>query len=168
MHGNPPQTLFRVPCHLVGRRAKPRTGAPTPGPAGAPEPKLAEEASPGPVDSQAWANQGTAGWRKGATVPGPARGSLNMAMQGSPPWTPSKVPCPTVDGWMKPRTGAPTLGPSRTLAQGPAGAPKLKPKGEDSPGQVDSQAWPLRVRKTGGSVCPPQGPPGARDPVMAL
>ncbi|KAJ1196440.1 hypothetical protein NDU88_000311 [Pleurodeles waltl] len=74
MHGSPPQTLSRVPCDLVGRRAKPRTGAPTPGPDGAPEPTLTGEAFLGPVDSQSWAPQGTAGWRKGVLTPRPSGG----------------------------------------------------------------------------------------------
>ncbi|KAJ1132402.1 hypothetical protein NDU88_010716 [Pleurodeles waltl] len=74
MHGSPPQTLFRVPCHLVGRRAKPRTGAPNTMPAGAPEPKLTGESSLGPVDSQVWVPQGTAGWKKRVPAPGPGGG----------------------------------------------------------------------------------------------
>ncbi|KAJ1210339.1 hypothetical protein NDU88_005705 [Pleurodeles waltl] len=90
MHGSPPKTRSRVPCHLVGWRAKPRTGAPNPAPGGAPEPKLTGESSLGPVDSQVRAPQGTAGWRKGVPDPGPSRGSLNKATQGGA----SLVPVP--------------------------------------------------------------------------
>ncbi|KAJ1089180.1 hypothetical protein NDU88_002331 [Pleurodeles waltl] len=72
MHGSPPQTLSQVPCHLVGWRAKPRTEAPNTMPAGAPEPKLAREASLGLVDSQVWAPQGTQAGGRECLSQGPA------------------------------------------------------------------------------------------------
>ncbi|KAJ1153706.1 hypothetical protein NDU88_006464 [Pleurodeles waltl] len=96
-----------------------------PPPRGLPEPwhgdrelKPEGEASPGLVDSQAWAPHGTAGWRMGASVQGPSRGCLNTATQGRPPRTPSQVPCHTGAG-TKPRKGARTLGPARALARAP-------------------------------------------------
>ncbi|KAJ1189483.1 hypothetical protein NDU88_006228 [Pleurodeles waltl] len=59
------------------------------GPAWGPEAKLAGEASPGPVDSQFWAPQGTAGWKTRAPTPGPVGaqpGPLKPDCQGKPPW----------------------------------------------------------------------------------
>ncbi|KAJ1189482.1 hypothetical protein NDU88_006227 [Pleurodeles waltl] len=108
-------------------------------PGGAPEPKLAGEDSPGPVDSQVSAPRGTAGRRKGVPVPGPGRGqepgqsSLNTAMHGSPPQTLSRVPCHLVGRRAKSRTGVPN-----TI---PAGASDPKLTGESLLGLVDSQAW---------------------------
>ncbi|KAJ1089019.1 hypothetical protein NDU88_002172 [Pleurodeles waltl] len=139
MHRSPPQTLSREPCHLVGWRANPRKEAPTLGPAGVPEPKLTGEALLGPVDFQAWAPQGTAGWREVVPVPGPVRGqgpsqsSLNTAMHGSLPQTLSQVPCHLVGRRAKPRIGAPNTMPTR--------APEPKLTGESSLGPVYSQAW---------------------------
>ncbi|KAJ1203747.1 hypothetical protein NDU88_007528 [Pleurodeles waltl] len=52
------------------------------GPAGDPELETEGEASPCPVDSQAWASWGTEGWRKGAHLPqGPvgARSQLGLS-----------------------------------------------------------------------------------------
>ncbi|KAJ1117975.1 hypothetical protein NDU88_006170 [Pleurodeles waltl] len=97
-----------------------RSGAPTLGPpgalpwgqGGAPEPEVAEEASPDLVDSQAWTPQGTL--EEGSACPraqlGPGRGSLNTAPRGG------------------------LLGPSprRAPIPGPAGAPRLGPEGEAS------------------------------------
>ncbi|KAJ1219032.1 hypothetical protein NDU88_006603 [Pleurodeles waltl] len=87
-----------APDHLVGLRAKPRTRAPNLGPAGAPEPKMTGEALIGPVDSQAWAPQGTAGWRKVVSAPrlvGARPRPLNQNQRGKPlcaRWTPSLGP----------------------------------------------------------------------------
>ncbi|KAJ1121991.1 hypothetical protein NDU88_000497 [Pleurodeles waltl] len=75
------------------QKTKNSTEAPAVGPARAlawgqalaPKLKQEGEASPGPVGSQAWAPQGTAGWRNGVPVPGPSGGlvprwgSLNTA-----------------------------------------------------------------------------------------
>ncbi|KAJ1138670.1 hypothetical protein NDU88_005051 [Pleurodeles waltl] len=68
MKGSSPRTLFWAPCHPVERRTEPRMVAPNQGPTRAlsqgmtraPEPKLAGGFSPGRVDSQARALQGTA------------------------------------------------------------------------------------------------------------
>ncbi|KAJ1136764.1 hypothetical protein NDU88_003178 [Pleurodeles waltl] len=54
---------------------------------GAPEPELAEEASPSPVHSQPL--HGAACWRKGVPTPGPGEawsGLINSSMQVRPPW----------------------------------------------------------------------------------
>ncbi|KAJ1118585.1 hypothetical protein NDU88_006776 [Pleurodeles waltl] len=138
MRGSPRQTLSRVPCHFVGPRAKPRTGAPTPRLTGAPEPKLTGEALLGLVDSQVWASQRMAGWRKGAPSPGPGQGparapelagKASLGRVDSQAWAPQSTA-----GWRK---GVPAPGPGRGLD----GAPEPRLAGETSPGLVDSQVW---------------------------
>ncbi|KAJ1143316.1 hypothetical protein NDU88_009626 [Pleurodeles waltl] len=118
----PPQT--QVPCCKVGRRTEPRmgafslgsTGALVQGPAWAPDPKPAEEASPGPVASQVQAPQGTADMRKGMPTPGPSRGSLYKVTQGRPLQTLSQAPCHMAGWGTKPRPQAPTQGPAGAVA----------------------------------------------------
>ncbi|KAJ1210340.1 hypothetical protein NDU88_005706 [Pleurodeles waltl] len=108
--------MSRVPCHLMAQRAKPRTGAPNPGPAGAPEPKLTGESSLGPRDSQAWAPEVKTGWRKGVPVPGTSGGPAGapepkLAVEASPGPVDSQAWAPQcTEGWRK---GEPVLGPSR-------------------------------------------------------
>ncbi|KAJ1126536.1 hypothetical protein NDU88_004943 [Pleurodeles waltl] len=77
-----------------GPEGRAQAGAPTQALAGGPEPKLTGEASLGPVDSQAWASQGTAGWRKGTPAPelcgGPAQApEPELAGEASPGLGPS-------------------------------------------------------------------------------
>ncbi|KAJ1136766.1 hypothetical protein NDU88_003180 [Pleurodeles waltl] len=122
-------------------------------PARAPEPKLAGEASPGPVDPQVWAPQGRAGWRKGVPIPGPG----NTAMHGSPPLTLYRVPCHLVGRRAKPRAGA--------LKTMPAGAPEPKLTGESSLGPVDFQAWAPKGTAGWRKGAPSSGPGG--DPTRA-
>ncbi|KAJ1179502.1 hypothetical protein NDU88_004736 [Pleurodeles waltl] len=138
-----------------------RKGAPAPGPgggpAGAPEAKLAGEASPGKVDSQVWAPQGTAGWRKGAPAPGPGGGR-------------ARAPEPKLAGeaFLGP-CRLPDLGPSGygrleqgSTPQGPVGDPEARLAGEASPGLVDSQV--LAPQGTAGwrKAVPTSGPSGGQ------
>ncbi|KAJ1125157.1 hypothetical protein NDU88_003594 [Pleurodeles waltl] len=107
---------------MAGRRTKPRQGVPTLEPATA----------------QAWAPQGTAGWRKGAAAPGPSGGptgdpELKLAGEASPVQVDSQAWAPQgMAGWRK---GAPAPGPGG----GPTGAPKPKLAGEALLGPVNSQ-----------------------------
>ncbi|KAJ1197684.1 hypothetical protein NDU88_001540 [Pleurodeles waltl] len=135
------------------------------GPAVAPEPELAGEASQTPVDSQAWAPQGTAGWRKEAPAPGSSGGPV-VAPEPELAEEVSQGPCGLRDlgpsGY-----GRLEQGSARPRARGgPAGAPEPELAGEASP-------VPCRLPGYGrleqGSTRPGPGgdPAGAPEPELA-
>ncbi|KAJ1130742.1 hypothetical protein NDU88_009090 [Pleurodeles waltl] len=135
-----------------------------------PEPKIDGKASPGPLDSQARAPQGTAGWRKGASAPGPGGGlasgpgPLTLNRPGKPSG-PARHPGPTlraqqaggrecpIQGLVGPLVGP--WGPSNRTGQeslpGPAGHSGLAPRGTVGWTKGVTDPWP------GGS---PAGAPG--------
>ncbi|KAJ1136765.1 hypothetical protein NDU88_003179 [Pleurodeles waltl] len=117
-------------CHspCLGPRALP----------GSPEYEQAGEASTGTVDSQAWAPQGTAGWRKGVPVPGPGAqlGLFEHCHTGEASRDSSPGALPHGGPEDKAQARGPTLGPATALAR----APEPKPAGEDSLGPVYAKA----------------------------
>ncbi|KAJ1125951.1 hypothetical protein NDU88_004364 [Pleurodeles waltl] len=155
---------------LGGWKTKPKMGLPPWGPVGAPEHKLAGEDSPGLLDYQAWAHQGTAGWRKGATAPetgrglGPGQSSLNTAIHESTPRTLCQASCHLVEQKMKSSSGVPTPGP----AEAQPGHRNPNRQGQPPQTQWTFRPKPLREAEAEGRGCLPLDPAGARGPVGVL
>ncbi|KAJ1112519.1 hypothetical protein NDU88_000782 [Pleurodeles waltl] len=137
--------LKPCPESLTTRWAKPRTEGPTSGFVGAPEPKLTGEASFGPVDSQTWAPQGTAGWSKGAPTPVP---------DGGVAWDPE----PKLAGEASPGRGTPRPGPLRVRQAGGRELPSQGPAGRCS-GRCSLNTAMQSPRQR----LPPRGPPVATE-----